>query len=48
MHSIILILKPEGRRPLGRPRHACEDINMYLNGPDYKDVAWILLAKHGV
>jgi hypothetical protein len=31
----VLVEKPEGKRPLGRPRHRWEDIKM-----DLKDVGW--------
>ena len=37
----VLVEKPEGKRPLGRPRHRWEDnINM-----DLQDVDWIGLAQ---
>jgi len=42
----VLVGKPEGRRPLGRPRRRCVDnIRMYLQevGCDYMD--WIGLAQ---
>jgi hypothetical protein len=31
----ILVRKPEGKRPLGRPRHKWEDIKM-----DFRDIGW--------
>jgi len=42
----VLVGKPEGRRPLGRPRHRCVDnIRMDLQevGCGYMD--WIVLAQ---
>jgi hypothetical protein len=36
----ILVVKPEGRRPLGRPRHKWEDIGE----TGFGDVDWIHLA----
>ena len=41
----VLLGKPEGRRPLGRPRHIWVDIRMDLQevGCGYKD--WIGLAE---
>jgi hypothetical protein len=44
----ILVGKPEGRRPLGRPRHRWEDnILMYLWEIGFGDVDWIHLAQDG-
>jgi hypothetical protein len=41
----ILVGRPEGRRPLGRPRHRWEDnIKMYLREIGFGDVDWIHLA----
>jgi hypothetical protein len=38
--------KPEGKRPLGRPRQRWEDnIKMDLGGVGSSDVDWICLAK---
>jgi hypothetical protein len=38
--------KPEGRRPLGRPRHRWEDnIKMDLGDIEFGDVDWIHLAQ---
>jgi hypothetical protein len=38
--------KPEGKRPLGRPRHGWEDgIRMYLREIDLGCVDWIRLAQ---
>jgi hypothetical protein len=40
----ILVRKPEGRRPLGRPRCRCKDnIKMDLGEIGWKGVDWILL-----
>jgi hypothetical protein len=42
----ILVCKPVGRRPLGRPRHRWEDnIKMDLGEIGFGDVDWILLAQ---
>jgi hypothetical protein len=42
----ILVMKPEGKRPLGRPRYAWEDnIKMYHKEIVCEDVDWILLAQ---
>jgi hypothetical protein len=42
----ILVGKPEGRRPLGRPRHRWEDnIRMDLGEIGFGDVDWIRLAQ---
>jgi hypothetical protein len=39
--------KPEGKRPLGRPRCIWEDnIKMYLKEMGWDSVDWILLAQH--
>jgi hypothetical protein len=41
----LLVGKPEGNRPLGRPRHRCIDnIRIYLVGTGWDDVDWIDLA----
>jgi hypothetical protein len=41
----ILVRKPEGRRPLGRPRRKWEDnIKMDLREIGFEDVDWIRLA----
>jgi hypothetical protein len=45
----ILVGKPEGRRPLGRPRHGWEDnIRMDLREIAWGDVEWIHLAQDRV
>jgi hypothetical protein len=42
-------MKPEGKRPLGRPRCRCEnDIRMYHKEIGCKDVDWIHLAQDKV
>jgi hypothetical protein len=42
----ILVGRPEGRRPLGRPRCRWEDnIKMYLLEIGFGDVDWIDLAQ---
>jgi hypothetical protein len=41
-----LVGKPEGKRPLGRPRRKWEgDIRMDLTGRGWKGVDWIHLAQ---
>jgi hypothetical protein len=45
----ILVGKPEGRRPLGRPRHRWENnIKMNLREIGFGDVDWIHLAQDRV
>jgi hypothetical protein len=42
----ILVGRPEGRRPLGRPRHRWEDnIKMDLQEVRWGDMDWIDLAQ---
>jgi hypothetical protein len=42
----ILVGRPEGRRPLGRPRHRWEDnMKMDLREIGFGDVDWIDLAQ---
>jgi hypothetical protein len=42
----LLVGKPEGKRPLGRPRRRWEDnIRMDLGEVKWSDVDWISLAK---
>jgi hypothetical protein len=42
----VLVRKPEGKRPLGRPRHRWEDgITMDLRESDLGGVDWIRLAQ---
>jgi hypothetical protein len=43
-----LVRKPEGRRPLGRPRHRWEDNKrMYLKEVEWDGADWLYLAKEG-
>jgi hypothetical protein len=45
-NSYILVGKPEGKRPLGRPRHRWEDnIKMDLRELGWEGVNWIHLAQ---
>jgi len=40
--------KPEGKRPLGKPRHRWEDnTGMYLKEISWKGIDWIDLAEDG-
>ena len=42
----VLVAKPEGKRPLGRPRHRWEDNNkMDLQAVAYGGMDWIELAQ---
>jgi hypothetical protein len=41
----LLVGKPEGKRPLGRPRRRWVDIRMDLGEVGWGDVDWIDLAK---
>jgi hypothetical protein len=42
----VLLGKPEGKRPIGRPRHRWEDnIKMDLQEVGYRGMDWIELAK---
>jgi hypothetical protein len=41
----ILVGRPEGRRPLGRPRRRWEDIKIDLREIGFGDVDWIHLAQ---
>jgi hypothetical protein len=38
--------KPEGRRPLGRPRRRWEDIKMGIREVGWRGIDWIDLAQH--
>jgi 3-oxoacyl-ACP reductase-like protein len=43
---LVLVGKPEGKRPLGRPRHRWEDnIKMDLQEAGCGDMDWIELAQ---
>ncbi|KAJ4435343.1 hypothetical protein ANN_17955 [Periplaneta americana] len=41
----VLVGRPEGKRPLGRPRRRWKDIKMYLREVGYDDRDWINLAQ---
>jgi hypothetical protein len=42
----VLMGKPEGKRPLGRPRRRWEDnINMYIQEVGFGGMDWIFLAQ---
>jgi hypothetical protein len=41
---MVLVGKSERKRPLGRPRHRCEDIKMDLQEVGCGDMDWIELA----
>jgi hypothetical protein len=41
----ILVGRPEGRRPLGRPRRSWEDIKMDLREIGFGDVDWVHWAQ---
>jgi hypothetical protein len=42
----LLVGRPDGKRPLGRPRHRwVNNIRMYLGEVEWGDVDWIGLAK---
>ena len=42
----VLVGKPEVKRPLGRPRHRCEDnIKMDLQDVGWRGMDWIDLAQ---
>jgi hypothetical protein len=41
----VLVGKPEGKRPLGRPRHRQDNITMDLQEVGYGVVDWIELAQ---
>ena len=43
----VLVGKPEGSRPLGRPRHRSEDsMKMDLPGSEMGDMDWIVLVQN--
>jgi hypothetical protein len=45
----MLVRKPEGKRPLGRPRCRWEDnIKMYPKKTEWMDVDWIYLVRYGL
>ena len=41
----VLVGRPEGKRPLGRPRHRWDDIKMDLQEVGWVDIDWIDLAQ---
>jgi hypothetical protein len=41
----VLVGKPEGRRPLGRPRRRWKDIKMHLQEVGWGSMDWINLAQ---
>jgi len=41
----VLVGKPEGKRPLGRPRHRWKDIKMDLQVVGCRGMDWIELAE---
>ena len=41
----VLVGKPEGKRPLGRPRHRCDNIKMDLQEVGCEGMGWIELAQ---
>jgi hypothetical protein len=41
----ILVAKPEGKRPLGRPSRMCENIKMDLTETGWSGMDWIDLAQ---
>jgi hypothetical protein len=46
---IILVGRPEGKRPLGSPRCRCEDsVRMDLKEIGWEGVEWIHLAQYRV
>jgi hypothetical protein len=42
----VLVGKPEGRRPFGRPRHRWDNIRLHLNEIGWEIVDWIHLAQN--
>jgi hypothetical protein len=47
--AYVLVGRPEGRRPLGRPRCGWEDnIKMYLREIGFGDVDWIIWLRIGI
>jgi hypothetical protein len=45
----VLVGKPKGRRPFGRPRHRWEDdIKMVLREVGWVDTDWIAVAWNGI
>jgi len=47
MYAGLLVGKPEGKRPLGRPRRRWEDrIKMDLQEVDFEGMDWIVMAQN--
>jgi hypothetical protein len=42
----VLVRKPEGKRPMGRPRRRCEDIKMDLQEVGWGWGDWMELAQN--
>ena len=42
----VLVRGPEGKGPLGTPRHRWEDNKIYLQKVGWEDMDWIDLAKN--
>jgi len=42
----VLVRRPEGKRPLGTPRHRWEDSKICLQKVGWEDMAWIDLAEN--
>jgi hypothetical protein len=42
----IFVGKPEGKRPLGRPKHRLEDIRIDLRKIGWEGTDWIHLAQN--
>jgi hypothetical protein len=40
-----LVRKPEGKRPVGRPKHRRKNITIYLRETEWEGVDWINLAQ---
>jgi hypothetical protein len=43
----VLVGKPDGKKPLGRPRHRWEDIRMDLQEVECEGMDWIELVPDG-
>jgi hypothetical protein len=41
----ILVTKPDGKKPLGRPRYSWENIHMDLTETEWKGVYWTHVAQ---
>jgi hypothetical protein len=47
INSYIFVRKPEGKGPLGRPRHRWKDIGMDLREIWWEDADWMHLVQDG-